>query len=150
MTVDDFRCLAGNGDVCKQPRYQPGTDGNAIDRGNNRLVAVDDVVDEVAGFLPCLHARHLVVHVRFDHAEIATRGKRLALAGQDDGTDIRVIIDVTPYIGELLVAFGIQRVIGLGLVQGDAKNPVSRPVELELGVPGVTVGHLVSFLILIR
>ena len=48
VAVDDRRRRSGDADVREQRHREPGADCRAVDRRDDRLAAVDDVVDEVA------------------------------------------------------------------------------------------------------
>src|SRR5258708_32644879 len=83
MPVRDAHRLRRDTDVRHEGDRQSGADGDAIDRGDYRLVEIDHVVNDIAGFLhrlaDIIRARR---HLR-DHVEIAAGPKRASGAGYD-------------------------------------------------------------------
>jgi hypothetical protein len=95
----------------QQDSGEAGADRGAVHRRDDRLGAVDDVVDEVAGLLEHPDAdREVVGHVG-DEVEVAAGGERLALAAHDDDPGVGVGVDHRPDVREVavhLVAGGIE------------------------------------------
>ncbi|MDT4858712.1 hypothetical protein FQZ97_931920 [compost metagenome] len=107
VAVDDARGPGCDRDIGQQPRHQAGTDGRAVHRRDHRLVAVDDVVDQVARFVP--HARaglEIVGHV-FHQRQVAAGGEALALAADQRHADVGIGGDVAPDLGQLAVHVGV-------------------------------------------
>src|SRR5436305_8312148 len=73
MPVDDPRSWGGDRDVGQQPDRKPGAYGRSGDRRNDRLRAVDDVVDEVAGFVEDAKPRFVVARDHLDEVEVSAR-----------------------------------------------------------------------------
>src|ERR1700756_1351605 len=80
MTVDDARRLRRNRNIREQSPDESRTHGRSVHRRDDRLAAVDHVVDEIACLAPYARAHVEVVRHLFDEAEIAARRKALALA----------------------------------------------------------------------
>src|ERR1700704_3058722 len=116
MTVDNARRLSADRYVGEDADDEARAYRDAVNGRDNRLVAVDDVVDEVFGLLPGRHARDRVVQNAFDQLEIAAGGKRYAGSGHDDSIDIGIVIDVAPDTSELGVSFGIDGVVRFGTI----------------------------------
>ena len=55
VAVHDLGAARGDRDIGQQPRHQPGAHGRAVHGADDGLVAIDDVVDQVARLFP--HAR---------------------------------------------------------------------------------------------
>src|SRR5664279_2771444 len=144
VAIDDARGLSADRHVGEDADHQSGTDRDAVDRRDDRLVAIDDVVDEILGFLPCRHARDRIVEDALDQLKIAAGRKRLAGAGNDHRVDIGIVVDVSPYVGELGMGFRIDRIVGLGPVECDTKNALRWIIQLQSGVGLVTLGHRFS------
>src|SRR5579872_5268546 len=149
MTVDNSRRLSANRYVSEDAHDEAGAHCNAIDGRDDRLVAIDDVVDEVFGFLPGRHAGHRIVENALDQLKIAAGRKSLAGSGDDDGVDIGILIDVAPDMGQLGVGFGINGVVGFRPIEGEPQNSLRRVFDLQLGVGGVSVGHYTPLLSII-
>ena len=62
--------------------------------------------------------------------------------GDDNGVDVVVVVDVAPDVRELRVGLGIDGVVCLRPVEGDAHDPLRRIVDLQPGIGGVAVGHV--------
>ena len=134
--------LAGDRHVGEQPAHQAGADGGAAHRAHHRLAAVDDVVDEVARFLPNPGAGFEVGHHLLDHREVAAGGERTAGTGDDHRIDVGVGIDVAPDLAQFAMHDGIDRIEPFRAVaHGDAQHAWMRPIEEQAGVVGVAVGH---------
>jgi hypothetical protein len=56
--------------------------------------------------------------------------------------DIGIVIDVAPDVGELRMCFGVDRIVGLGPVEGQPKNALRRILECQSGIGGIAIGHL--------
>ena len=89
---------------------QPGADGRAVDRRDDRLRAVDHVEHQVAGLAHPPAARRLVVDDRVDQLEAAAGGEALAGALDDRDAHVGVAVDRRPDVGELAVGVGRHRV----------------------------------------
>ena len=141
MTIDNLGLLSGDRYVGQDGNHKARAGCRAIDRGNDRLVAVDDVVDEILGFFPRLHDLVRVANHVFDQAKITTGGKRLARTGHDDRVDVGVAVDVDPHVRHLGVGFGIDRVECLGPVERDAQDAIRRVVKFQFIVFCITIRH---------
>jgi hypothetical protein len=73
VAVDDSRGASGNRDVRKQSHNQAGTDRRSLDGGDDRLRAVNDVVNEVPGLAEHPNAGSEVVCHLGDQVQITTR-----------------------------------------------------------------------------
>src|SRR5262249_42535559 len=110
---------------------EPGPDAGSLDGGDDRLGAVDDVVDEVARLLPDPRARRPVPRHGFDHAEVAAGGEDAAVAAQQRHRGLRVAVDVAPDLGQLAMPVGVERVKFAGLEEDDLQDARARARELE-------------------
>jgi len=81
----------------------------------------------------------LVVEHLLDQVEVAARRERLALAGDDHRPDVGVGVDVAPDVGELPVGLRVDRVVALGLVECQPKEPILGLFDQELVVGGVAI-----------
>ena len=110
VAVDDPGVASSNGDVGEQPHDQSSTDCRAFHRGDDRLGAVDRVVDQVARLTPdggpVLEAADDVV----DHVEVTAGRERPAFTAHDDDIDLGVLVDGQPDVGELPVHPTVGRV----------------------------------------
>ncbi|MNN45260.1 hypothetical protein D3C81_1595860 [compost metagenome] len=134
MAVDQPRGARRHRDIRQQRRYQPGTDGGTVDRRNDRLGAVDDVVDQVFRLAPDAGAGLEGVDHLFDHLEVAAGGEGLAGTAQHHGADRGVGVNIAPNAGDLVVAACIQRIQALGTVQRDAQDALARAVKRQAGI----------------
>ena len=115
-------------DVGEQPGDEAGADGRAVHRRHDRLRAVDDVEDEVAGLAHHLEPAGVVVDDAVDQLEAAAGRERLAGALQQGDADVGVAVDGQPHVGELAVhrrADGVEP----GPVERDPQHAVGGPVE---------------------
>jgi hypothetical protein len=62
---------------------RPAPTANSVDRGDDDLLAVDDVVDQVGGFLGDRRDLLEVLGLLQHHVEVAARRERLAGTGDD-------------------------------------------------------------------
>ena len=113
---------------------RPRADGRAVHGRDQRLGAVDDVVDEVACLLPGAAKRLVVSHVLLDHVEVAAGGERLPGTAQDHGADVRIGVDLTPHLGQFLVPDRVERVQEGGCrhqpgIPGEIQRPALRVVD---------------------
>ena len=105
----------------------PAPAHDAVDRSDDRLRAGAHRVDQVAG-----HARELEqpVAVHFgqradDLVDVAARAEIAARAGHDDAlARSRVAVSDAEGIAQLGVAFERQRILALGPVERDRRDPV--------------------------
>ncbi|MBA7654540.1 hypothetical protein ES703_62420 [subsurface metagenome] len=147
VPVNNLGSLACDRHVSQNSDNEPRTRGWAIDRRDDRLVAIDDVVNEILGFLPGSHHLVEVARYSFDQAEISPRRKRLASPRHDNRVDVGVAVDINPHVGHLRVRFRIHGVEGFGTIERDPKNTVRRIVEFQFVVFGIAVRHGVFFLL---
>ncbi|MNY33595.1 hypothetical protein D3C86_1678800 [compost metagenome] len=107
MAIDDPRGLGGNRDVGQQPRHQPGAHGRAVHGRDDGFVAVDDVVDQVARFMPDPRAGGEVVGHVLDQGQVPTGREAAAFAPDDGHADVRIGGNVAPDLGQLAVHAGV-------------------------------------------
>src|SRR5690242_6596470 len=96
VTVDDARGLRGNRNIRKQATDEAGANCGAPHRADDRLRAVDDVVNEVAGLLPHLVPEVVVGHAALDDGEVTASRKRPLAAAQDNSGNVLAVIDIAP------------------------------------------------------
>src|SRR5579859_898990 len=146
MAIDDPVVPGGDGDVGEDAHHQAGPDGDAAHGADHRLVAVDQVVDDGPRLLPAAGAGDRVIHQVIDHGEVAAGREHPIVAGDDDGVDVRVGVDVVPDPGQL----GVHGVVGgvhAAVVETDSQHLGVGPVEPQPGVGrvGIRVAHGGSF-----
>jgi hypothetical protein len=83
--------------------------------------AAEAEVDDLA------HPRRAGVHVvdRHERLEVRASAGRVARAGEDGDVDGVVVAEVLPDLDQRLVHGGIDRVLGLGAIERDARDPVA-------------------------
>ncbi|KAG1169217.1 hypothetical protein G6F35_017340 [Rhizopus arrhizus] len=100
VAVDDPRVARRDRDVGQQPGHQPRAHGRAMHGGHNGLAAIDDVVDQVAGFAPDAGAHVEVVRHLLHQVQVAAAGKALAFAADHHHPGVGVGVDIAPDIGQ--------------------------------------------------
>ena len=109
MSVDDASRFRGNRDVGQQSSDQTSADGGPMDGADDRLVAIDQVVDQIARLLPDSAAQLKVgSHVRH-HRKVAAAGESLAFAAQHGATHRIIVAKVAPDLAQLAVPFAPRR-----------------------------------------
>src|SRR5262245_19847357 len=117
VAVDDLGLLRGDRHVGQDARDQARAYGGAAHGADDRLGAVDDVVDDVARLLPGPQKRVVVLHVLFDDVEVAAGREHLAAGALDDHAVDRVVaVDVAPHIDQLAMHDRVGRVVLFGAV----------------------------------
>jgi hypothetical protein len=135
----------GDRNVGQDARDQAGADGGSAHGADDRLGAVDDVVDDVARFLPRPQQRVVILHVVLNQVEVAAGGEHLAASALDDHAVDRVVaVDIAPDVDQLGVHDGVGGVVLLRSVHGDAQHPGVRPVEEKTLVPLLPRRHIAS------
>ena len=71
MAIDDACRFSGDRNVGEHCDDKAGTNGHAIDGGDDRFIAIYHAIDKIAGLLPGLDALRFVVDIGVDHAEVA-------------------------------------------------------------------------------
>src|SRR5262249_49747827 len=117
-----------------------GPDGHSVDGRDDRLLAVDHVVDQVAHLAE--HAGHpaVVADLALHHREVPARGERLARAGDHHDPGLVVARDVRPHPGQLGVHDLVGRVVLLGPVHRHQQHAAVAPLEEEVLVRAVVHG----------
>ncbi|MDT4841529.1 hypothetical protein FQZ97_753870 [compost metagenome] len=96
-------------------QFAAAAEGEAIDRRDQRLGEAGDA-------LPVGDARVVedADQIALGHfPDIGAGGERLAAAGQHHGAGFGVLFGVVQFGGQFAEQFGVQRVEGLGTLQGD-------------------------------
>jgi len=122
VTVDDARRLSSDRHIGQNTDDETRADCNTVDRRNNRLVAINNVVDEVLGFLPSCHAGDWIVENALDQLKVSSCRKGFASPGNNHSIDFWIVIDVAPDIRKLGMGFGVDRVIRFRPIEGQPKN----------------------------
>src|SRR5581483_2543527 len=131
VPVDDPRSGGGDADVGEERDREPRAHRRPVDRRDDRLAAVDDVVDEVARLVEDTQARLPVGRDVLDEAEVSARAEGAVGPAHEHGPRVRVAVDDRPDARELgvrLVADGVQL---RRVPQRDAQDRRLGPVELE-------------------
>ena len=124
------------GDIIAEP------DGRTVDRGDHRHLdaphRLDETMDAIAVALADVHGGSgKGARARAHRLQIAAGGKGLARAGQNDATDVAVLVDAPGRIGEqLAIAVLAERIAALG--------PVDRERGYGAGFLEQKCGHLAS------
>jgi hypothetical protein len=82
VAVDDLGAFGGDGNVGQQAGHQPRAHGRAVHGADDGFVAVDDVVDQVARFLPHPGAHGKVAGHVLHQGQVAAARETHALAAQ--------------------------------------------------------------------
>ena len=133
MAVDDARRLAGDGDIRKQACDEPGAHRRPPQRRNDRLRAIDHVVDEISCLAKDLQGSAVVLGHCVEQFEAAARRKALAGPGQQGHPYVRVTVDCGPHVGKPVLA-RIDRVEPWALHR-DLQDPVGRVREAAFQTP---------------
>ena len=124
--------VGGDDDVARERQLEAAADGDAVDRGDHRLRAV-----EVARDAPERRPRvaldvTAVGRPRGRDLEVVAGAERpLARPGEDRDPHVGVVAEVLPDLGELEVGLEVQRVHHLGAVQRDVRDPPALLVGRE-------------------
>src|SRR5918995_1223502 len=84
VAVDDLGFLRDDGYIGQDARDQARADGGTAHGADDRLGAVDDVVDDIARLLPRAEQGGVVLDVVFDEIEVAAGREHLAAGAVDD------------------------------------------------------------------
>ena len=103
MAIGEPRPFPGDGDVGQQRHGQAGAHRHAVDGRNDRLVQVNHMMDDVAGFLHGGSDDFGVADGLLDHLEIAAGRKGITGAGDDRHPHLRVLPQVGPDAAEFVV-----------------------------------------------
>ena len=142
VAVDDLGLLRGDRDVGQDAGDQARADGGAAHGADDRLGAVDDVVDDVARLLPGAQQRVVVLHVLFDEIEVAAGREHLAAGALDDHAVDRVVaVDVAPHVDQLGMHDRVGGVVLVGPVHGHPQHLGMRAIEQQALVAFLPVGH---------
>ena len=131
MAVGDAHRFGGDRDVGHERHRQARADRDAIDRRNDDLLAIDDVVNDVARLAHRLRDVGVVALHRLDHVEVAAGRKRATLAGDDDDVGLGIVVDVLPHPAQLPMQAGVGRIEHVGAVDRDEQDAVIVACEFE-------------------
>jgi hypothetical protein len=137
MPVAEASILGAHADVGQQRHHQAGPDGHPVDRRDDGLLAVDQVVHHVAHLAE--HARHplVVADLAGHHGQVAAGREGLARAGDHHGPGLLVPGDVGPDPGQLAVHRLVGGVIHFGPVHRDQQDAVRTALEEQAIVAAV-------------
>src|SRR5262249_26728333 len=128
-------------DVGQQSRRQTGPDAGSLDGSDDRLAAVDEVVDEVARLLPDTGAGGPITRHHLDHAEIAARREVASLAAQQRHRGVWVAVDLAPHLRQLAMPVAIEGIEPARIAEDDFEDARPRSGKLQGLVVAVAVGH---------
>ena len=116
-------------DVHRERQGDPKADGRAVDRGDHRLLHVEDAQGHGADAIAMLlggdgAAARGGVERRAAGAEIGARAERAARAGDDDGAHVVVGVGAVPRLAELAQHRRGDGVEAIRTVQGDRADSV--------------------------
>ncbi len=133
VAIGDARLFRHDADVCQHRHGKAGADRDAVDRGNDDLVAGHHVVDDVGGFAhgdadPFRTADHA------GHPIQVAAGRERAVAGTRDHRhlDLVVIVDHPPDLGQFPMQAGIGRIHDLRAVDRDPQHTVVALLESQM------------------
>jgi hypothetical protein len=137
--------VSADAHVGQQRDDQAGAHRHTVDRRDDRLLAVDDVVDQVAHLVehpadPAVVARHPV-----HHGQVAAGRERPARPGHHGDPGLLVGGHVLPHPGQLGVHHLVGRVVAVRAVQRDQQHAILAAVEEQSGVTGVVHVRAGSF-----
>ena len=128
--------FGGDADVGEEGNDQPSTNGGAIDGRDDGFVAVEDVVDEGAGFFVDSQDFVVVAVGIFHHLQVAPGRKGATGAGDDGDRDGGVAVDGVPDFDEFSVEAGVGSVKDIGAVEGHPEDAVVASFKLYVLVVG--------------
>ena len=132
VAIDDLGAFGGDGDVGQQTGHQARAHSWAMHGADDGLVAVDDVVDQVARFAPHPRADLKVLRHVLHQGQVTAARKPQTLATQHHTTHAVVFAHIAPNFRQLLmpsVACGGQFAVGTRL-----------HLHVEHAVGGATAG----------
>ena len=124
--------VGGDDDVARERHLQSAADGDAVDRRDHRLRALEvarDAPERRPGV--ALDVTAVGRPLGGDLEIVARRERPLAGPGEDRDPDVGVVAEVLPDLGELEVRLEVQRVHHLGAVQRDVGDPPALLVGRE-------------------
>ena len=134
VAVDDARGFRCDGNVGEQARHQACSDGGAVHGGNDRLAAIDNVVDQVLRFAPDPSANVEIVRYFLHQIQIAAAGKTFAFAAQNRDFRFGIGIEGTPNFCK----FVVHAMVGSGkfsrLAHDDFQDTAWMFLKFECGV----------------
>jgi len=110
-----------------------------VDGGDDRLGAVDHVVDEVARLAHDARAHGIVADHLVEQVERAAGGEALACALDEGDAHVRIAVDDLPHVGKLPVHVGTDRVESRSF-HHHPQHSGGRAFELQARERGVRVG----------
>ena len=116
------------------------SDGDAIHRGDDRLAAIEDRLDQIAGHPgEGEQLLHRPADQRPDDIVNIAAGTEIAAVGQEHhGVDIAGIGEASERIAQLLVRFEGQRVLAFRTVEADRGDAT---LDIPQKMPGLKAGH---------
>ena len=145
VAIGQPRLFGDERDVGHERDREPGAHGDAVDGGDDDLLAAEDGVDDLLGLLHegCERVEAGLAGERgagLDVGEVAARAERLVAGAGDDGdADVGVAVDVGPDAGEVAVEDVVRGVEDVGPVDGDGRDAVG-DVDEEMAVAAVVHG----------
>ena len=101
VAIGDAHRFGSDRNIRHECDREARADRDAIDGRDDRLLAVEHVVDDVAGLLHhAADSLRVALHV-LDHVEVAARRERAPRAGDDHNVGLVVIGDIEPYAAQL-------------------------------------------------
>jgi hypothetical protein len=97
----------------------PAPTCHAIDRRNDGLVQISDVIHDVRGFFHGPSNALDVALERLDHIQIAPGRKRRPGASHDDHAGSRIVSDIEPYVRQLPVQPRVRGIVDLWTIDSD-------------------------------
>nr|CUV20896.1 protein of unknown function [Ralstonia solanacearum]CUV27918.1 protein of unknown function [Ralstonia solanacearum] len=107
MAVDDARVPGRDRDIRQQAGHQPRAHRRAMHGADNGLVAVDEVVDQVARLVPDAGAHLEVIGHLLDQVQVAAGRKAPALAADQRHAHRWLGRHVAPDLGQLAMQTGV-------------------------------------------
>ena len=124
MGIADARGFRRVGDIAEQADGRPEPRGVAVDRADDRLLEIEDVVDQAPDAIEGNARTRWIEFPGIHRFGVSTRAERFARPRQDDDPDIVIGGDVLKNLLELAVHGVMNRVAPFGPVEGHGGDAV--------------------------
>jgi len=132
VAVGDTHRFGGNRNIRHERDREARANRDSVDGRDDRLLAVEHVVDDIARFFQ--HAPddlRVALHV-LDHVEVAARRKRAARSGDDHDVGFVVIGDIEPDPAQLPMKPAVCSIEDIGAIDGDEQDARLESLEQKM------------------